>query len=263
MMLAIPEGFRVIHEPRAGLSELADYSIATPSEDPKGVFLKDSLAYLLGQRIWQMLPSLRRGIHQYQGAGRILTLAKEDLRSTFLIAAGMSGILSQDEVDQAANSHWDSLQPMLSTRLGAMQENASLAQAQPSDPIALSPDDERKMSAFRKHFDVVARQMIRVFEGTVSDLAGWRLTYPDGTLLSMSMPGRLVVGNPLPRHRGRDHMLQEGETPEEMITAFERYLGCGEIDIRYALPLALRYNLNREVIPESALGDALVHDLGL
>lgn len=263
MMLAIPEGFRVIHEPRAGLSELADYSIATPSEDPKGVFLKDSLTTLLGQPIRRLYPSLRRGIHQYLGAGNILTLEKEDLRSTFLIAAGMSGILTQDEVDQAMNSRWDSLQPMLSARLGIKQDDASPTDSRLPDPAVLSPEDERKMAAFRKHFEVVASQMVRIFEGTVSDLAGWRLTYPDGTLLSMSIPGRLLVNSPLPRHRGRDHTLQAGETPEGMIMAFERYLGCGEIDDCYALPIALRYNLDRGVIPESALGEALGHDLGL
>jgi len=241
-----PVEFCVLFEDDNRSESFTQPCVTLDAGTPAPAFFEDAMAALLDQSMGKLFASVRRGVHRYVGQGRIQSLDAHPLQQSYLIAAGISGILAGTEVNDSINLHWQSLSSLIASRL-YLVENAP-----------------EYLSTFRQHFSNIAAQMANENLGTLSDLHGWSLEYPDGLKLSKSMPGQVNISHPKTlRKPASRYTLEPGQTPEGFIAAFESFLDMGAITHDYAVPIALRYDIDRKRVPESRLEEMLGFDLGL
>jgi hypothetical protein len=246
MSHAIPREFSVLTND-GNWSEFSYHDVKLGQHHDGPPFLDQALPTLISCSLSTLFAMLCRGVHQYKGAGHVASLDIYDLRTSFLMAASMSGVLTRDEVNSAVNERWRALGPLMRDRMH----------------LTSGEEGAERLEDFRRHFSAISRQLVRSHDQHLRGLDGWGLTYPSGLKLSASGSGEVRIKKSAGRHTAITHHLTDGESPEGLVTAFEDFLSEGSVDPQYALPIAITYHLPREVIPDTKLDEALAHDLGL
>lgn len=185
---------------------------------------------------------IRRGLYQYVGLGQVLVVDNATMEAVYLESLVCADIINRLQSQKIAT--------------GDLAGAANLFMAATVEATA----------AFNAKFCELFRQHVTVCLQPIDKLDGARLIYQDGSMINLinDKSGKVVLRWRVNDHHQKLlHLLHGEQTKHGLVAALELYMRDNQVTPQYATVLAMRFNLDLNLVPANERHLVLERDLGL
>lgn len=234
--------FAVLSE-RPGESDFFDQPFKkTLTENSQQQFL-DKCLEMVGYTDPGVLEKIiRRGLYQYVGLGQVLTADSDLMEAAYLQSLVSADIISRLQAQKISAGHL------------------------PGAANLFTAPTVKATAEFYRCFAELFTKHVSASLKPIEELDGARLIYHDGSMISLlnDKSDKVVMKWVANGQQQRLNHIPHGEqTKHGLVAAVEQYMRDHQVTSQYATVLAMRFNLDLNLVPSDERHQVLERDLGL